>query len=340
MPYTPDATVVTEPTDSQKASSMGLEFRTLKLYIRDVLLAGINSKAPLTGAGTSGVWPISISGLAATATLAANATAAASLTTAYPAAGNAGVKTGRNSWGSGVYSYRATSDPNAPDPYFAAIGFGLGAAGSVELGSSWFGGRTIYARSLRDTTDNWTAWKALLDETNFNSYAPKLDGTGATGSWSGITLPWSRITGTPTTLAGYGITDGGGGGGGSGVSSFNSRTGAVSLSSGDVTAALGYTPYNSSNPSNFTTLAAVAGAGYQTSSGSVAFATSAGSASTATTATNVSGGSANVTGLASTGDVVSGGLLYGHGGGSGLGSITVSSSAPSGGANGDLWFQV
>jgi hypothetical protein len=39
----------------------------------------------------------------------------------------------------------------------------------------------------------------------------------------------------------------------SGVTSFNTRTGAVTLSSGDVTAALGYTPYNSSNPSGYIT---------------------------------------------------------------------------------------
>jgi hypothetical protein len=39
----------------------------------------------------------------------------------------------------------------------------------------------------------------------------------------------------------------------SGVTSFNTRTGAVSLSSGDVTGALGYTPYNSTNPSNYIT---------------------------------------------------------------------------------------
>lgn len=40
-------------------------------------------------------------------------------------------------------------------------------------------------------------------------------------------------------------------GGGGGVLSFNSRTGAVTLSSGDVTGALGYTPYNSSNPAGY-----------------------------------------------------------------------------------------
>ena len=56
-----------------------------------------------------------------------------------------------------------------------------------------------------------------------------------------------------------------------GVSSFNTRTGAVTLTSGDVTGALGFTPYSSSNPS-----------GYVTSSGSVAYASSAGSVSSYT----------------------------------------------------------
>lgn len=39
----------------------------------------------------------------------------------------------------------------------------------------------------------------------------------------------------------------------SGVVSFNTRTGAVTLTSSDVTTALGYTPYNSTNPAGYTT---------------------------------------------------------------------------------------
>jgi hypothetical protein len=38
-----------------------------------------------------------------------------------------------------------------------------------------------------------------------------------------------------------------------GVTSFNTRTGAITLSSGDVTSALGFTPYNSSNPNGYIT---------------------------------------------------------------------------------------
>jgi len=50
-----------------------------------------------------------------------------------------------------------------------------------------------------------------------------------------------------------------------GVTSFNTRTGAITLSSGDVTGALGYTPYNSTNPSGYTsnlgTVTSVSGTG-------------------------------------------------------------------------------
>jgi hypothetical protein len=44
-------------------------------------------------------------------------------------------------------------------------------------------------------------------------------------------------------------------GGGSNVTSFNTRTGAVTLNSGDVTGALGFTPYNNTNPANYITAA-------------------------------------------------------------------------------------
>lgn len=87
--------------------------------------------------------------------------------------------------------------------------------------------------------------------------------SGSAGSAAAV--PWSGVSGKPTTLAGYGITDGGGG-----VTSVFGRTGAVALTSADVTgalgfsplsgisggmvtAALGYTPYNSTNPSGFIT---------------------------------------------------------------------------------------
>ncbi len=46
-------------------------------------------------------------------------------------------------------------------------------------------------------------------------------------------------------------------GGSGGVTSFNTRTGAVTLSNTDVTTALAYTPYNATNPSGYQTAAQV-----------------------------------------------------------------------------------
>lgn len=48
MPYTPDATDVAAPDGATvKASTAAAEFRTIKTYLRDVLLVGLNAKAPL-----------------------------------------------------------------------------------------------------------------------------------------------------------------------------------------------------------------------------------------------------------------------------------------------------
>jgi hypothetical protein len=90
-----------------------------------------------------------------------------------------------------------------------------------------------------------------------------------------------------------------------GVSSFNSRTGAVTLTSGDITGALGFTPLSSGGalgtPSsgnlanctfptlNQNTSGNAATATYATSAGSASSATSAATATSASTAANLSG---------------------------------------------------
>jgi predicted heme/steroid binding protein len=96
----------------------------------------------------------------------------------------------------------------------------------------------------------------LLYAGNYNYTMPAADGTLALTSQLSSYVPTSRtltINGTTYDLSAnrsWTIA--------SGVTSFNTRTGAITLTSGDVTGALGYTPYNSTNPS-----------GYITSSGSI-----------------------------------------------------------------------
>jgi hypothetical protein len=112
-----------------------------------------------------------------------------------------------------------------------------------------------------------------------------------------------------------------------GVSSFNTRTGAVTLTSSDVTTALGFTPYNATNPNGYTsntgTVTSVSGTGTAsglslsgtvTTSGNITLSGTvnalaagtyaisvSGNAATATTATNQSGGTVNATSVTTSG---------------------------------------
>ena len=52
-----------------------------------------------------------------------------------------------------------------------------------------------------------------------------------------------------------------------------------------------------------------------------------------------SGTIAAIGNIGTSGALSAAGVVYGNGGGNGLGSITVSTSAPSGGAAGDIWIQ-
>jgi len=71
---------------------------------------------------------------------------------------------------------------------------------------------------------------------------------------------WSTITGTPTTLSGYGITDA--------YSSSNPAGYITGITSSNVTTALGFTPYNATNPNGYITTAGARAAISVTGSGS------------------------------------------------------------------------
>ena len=83
--------------------------------------------------------------------------------------------------------------------------------------SPTYGGTGLQVRfGNYDAGNVWTSWKTLLASDNFNSYAPSLTGSGASGTWginvtgnaaTASSVAWSGVTGKPTTLSGFGITN-------------------------------------------------------------------------------------------------------------------------------------
>jgi hypothetical protein len=113
---------------------------------------------------------------------------------------------------------------------------------------------------ITDNTSNWnTAYNdkinsiAVTGTTTKTLTLTQQDGGTLTTSWtddgSSITLTTLGTSGAATLVNNVlNIPQYSGG-----VTSFNTRTGAVTLSSGDVTTALGYTPYNNTNPNGYIT---------------------------------------------------------------------------------------
>ena len=183
----------------------------------------------------------------------------------------------------------------------------------LVTGSSYPG---ILSTTAVGVLGNSTSYVAVFTGGGFTSLIPAVDDTinlGASGfTWKTIYLKnqfiWNgySITAPTGSTATFLRNDGTWAAPVSaGVSSFNARTGAVTLSSGDVTGALGFTPVasggalgtpSSGNLANCTfptlnqnTTGNAATATYATTAGSASSATSAATATSASTAANLSG---------------------------------------------------
>lgn len=83
--------------------------------------------------------------------------------------GNLNAQTGRTQNLGNVYSYNTVSgNTGGPTTYTSIIGFGRGAAGTVEIAGGWTSGMGLWYRALRDTTDNWFGWVKVWDTKNFD----------------------------------------------------------------------------------------------------------------------------------------------------------------------------
>jgi hypothetical protein len=224
----------------------------------------------------SGIFPIARGGTNTSATPTAGTVAYGTGTAiAYSAVGTVGqalVSNGASapSWSTITSSQWVTSGANI---YYIAGNVGIGttspgsaldvkgtlrlsgsSSGYVGLAPAAAAGSTTYTLPSADGSSN-----QVLRTNGSGVLSWVTSGSGTVTSVSGTgTVSGLSLSGTVTTSGN--LTLGG----------------TLSLTSGDITSGLGFTPYSNTNPS-----------GFVTSSGSVAFATSAGSASTAT---NLSGG--------------------------------------------------
>ena len=224
----------------------------------------------------SGIFPIARGGTNTNATPTAGTVAYGTGTAiAYSAVGTVGqalVSNGASapSWSTITSSQWVTSGANI---YYIAGNVGIGttspgsaldvkgtlrlsgsSSGYVGLAPAAAAGSTTYTLPSADGSSN-----QVLRTNGSGVLSWVTSGSGTVTSVSGTgTVSGLSLSGTVTTSGN--LTLGG----------------TLSLTSGDITSGLGFTPYSNTNPS-----------GFVTSSGSVAFATSAGSASTAT---NLSGG--------------------------------------------------
>lgn len=78
------------------------------------------------------------------------------------------------------------------------------AAKNAENGIRYRSGWDV-TNTEKTAAQRWEAWATILDDKNYNLYSPKLDGTGATGSW-GITITGNAANVTGTVAIDHGGT--------------------------------------------------------------------------------------------------------------------------------------
>lgn len=170
------------------------------------------------------------------------------------AAGTLGVDGG----GTGVSSFTAgfVKSPGGTSALTTSSSISLTSdvSGILPVSSGGTGGVTFTAGRL--LVGNGTSAFAELAG-NTIGQVPTWTGT----TWA-ATLPSSGVASVTASGSGISVspTTGAVVVSNTGVTSFNTRTGAVTLSSGDVTGALGYTPYNgSTNPNGYITSSSLSG---------------------------------------------------------------------------------
>ena len=164
-----------------------------------------------------------------------------------------------------AFTYSSGSPWTGPLAYFGASGYGL------QLNATYQSGVNISYRTRNGDNATWNSWREFIHSGNIGSQSVSY--ASSAGS-----VAWTNVSSRPTALSQF-TNDLGNYGGF--LTSITAHTHAISDVTGLQTAldskqaSLGFTPYNSTNPS-----------GYITSSGSIS-----GNAATATSAATVTGSS-------------------------------------------------
>lgn len=377
MSYIPDATVVTEPVDTQAASSAALELRTLKLYLRDVLLAGLTGKLNLTGGVLTGTL-----GSAALTALRVNSdgaalvfynvantvrsgylqfnAAAGGLILSSEAAGfislmtagteklrinTAGTTTLSGSLVVNTPSYWAILSSAAVAASFMQFNQGGTATAVGYLGTD--GGAAVSGGAgtnfvLRAENSLYLAsasgTKSIVMD-NVGNYYP---GSNATQSLGLNANRWTTVFALAANFTGN-VTASSFSGDGSALTNLPAGT----ITNAQVLSALGFTPYNSSNPANYISslsnaqLLAILGYTPYNNTNPANYISSINSGMVVTalgyTPYNNTNPTGFITGISSANINTALGFTVGN---NAVGTRTVSISAPTGGNDGDIWYQV
>jgi len=109
----------------------------------------------------------------------------------------------------------ATNTPTLPDPTTVKGNYYVATSDGTQFGKDFRTGDWVISDGvIWDKVDNTDAvatvfgriGNILAVESDYEAFYPRLSQSYANPSWI-ASLAWSKITGTPTTLSGYGITD-------------------------------------------------------------------------------------------------------------------------------------
>ena len=173
----PDFVTVESPSPVTFTSISALSTDAVSRHL--LTSSNYNSYCPkLDGTGATGTWGINITGGLTSTRISSESEISNDYLKAYASSGSA--------WKGEISSMA----------YAAIIGFGNPSRG-FQLWATRGNGATASMR-YRVGTDDQSAWnteRILIDNETINSYAPKLDGTGATGTW-GINISGNAATAT------------------------------------------------------------------------------------------------------------------------------------------------